>query len=220
MTVHLASRRGPLDSTFAVSERRPNVSVALDANGNMTSDETRTFEWDARNACAGPVEVCRRPEHLSVLGEESAFCRRSIWISARIRCELANEDVLFVGNQLNTDISGAEAFGIPIVWLSGPPYRSSDDASGDVSPTYTIGTLYELPALLQRLHQPSSSRGETPDAFGRRCIPAGCVAPPSNTAGILRAAPSRRQTRHSLWMRAEPFGRESSRGEARLRITR
>ena len=34
------------------------------------------------------------------------------------RCGLAREDVLFVGNQLNTDVSGAEAFGIPTAWLS------------------------------------------------------------------------------------------------------
>src|SRR5207249_5208500 len=39
-----------------------------------------------------------------------------------------------------------------------------------------------------------TARGETPAAFGRRCIPAGCVAPRSNTPGILarRALPSGR----------------------------
>src|SRR3989442_4934180 len=39
-----------------------------------------------------------------------------------------------------------------------------------------------------------AARGETPAAFGRRCIPAGCVAPRSNTPGILarRALPSGR----------------------------
>jgi len=68
------------------------------------------------------------------------------------RCGLAKDDVLFVGNQLNTDIAGAEAFGIRTVWLSGPAYRSHDDAPCTVCPTYTIRTLYDLPALLQRLH--------------------------------------------------------------------
>ena len=42
-------------------------------------------------------------------------------------------------------------------------------------------------------HRPSlaAARGESPAAFGRRCIPGGCVAPRSNTAGILgrRALP-------------------------------
>src|SRR5919201_1585984 len=39
-----------------------------------------------------------------------------------------------------------------------------------------------------------AARGETPAAFGRRCIPAGCVAPRSNTPDILarRALPSGR----------------------------
>src|SRR2546426_7640368 len=30
-----------------------------------------------------------------------------------------------------------------------------------------------------------AARGETPTAFGRRCIPADCVAPPSNIPDIL-----------------------------------
>jgi hypothetical protein len=30
-----------------------------------------------------------------------------------------------------------------------------------------------------------TARGETPAAFGRRCIPADCVAPPSNIPDIL-----------------------------------
>src|SRR5688500_10348133 len=39
-----------------------------------------------------------------------------------------------------------------------------------------------------------AARGETPAAFGRRCIPAGGVAPRSNTSGILgrRALPAGR----------------------------
>src|SRR3989442_11560667 len=42
--------------------------------------------------------------------------------------------------------------------------------------------------------RPIAARGETPAAFGRRCIPSGCVAPRSNTPGILarRALPSGR----------------------------
>src|SRR5438876_9257084 len=41
---------------------------------------------------------------------------------------------------------------------------------------------------------PLTARGESPAAFGRRCIPAGCVAPRSNTPGI---APHRAQ--HARW---------------------
>jgi FMN phosphatase YigB (HAD superfamily) len=71
---------------------------------------------------------------------------------ALARCGLAKDRVLFVGNQLNTDIAGAEAFGIRTVWLSGPAYRSHDDAPCNACPTYTIRTLDDLPALVQRLH--------------------------------------------------------------------
>jgi HAD superfamily hydrolase (TIGR01509 family) len=71
---------------------------------------------------------------------------------ALARCGLTKEDVLFVGNQLNSDITGGEAFGIRTVWLCGPAYRSLDDAPCSTSPTYTIETLHSLPALVQKLH--------------------------------------------------------------------
>jgi beta-phosphoglucomutase-like phosphatase (HAD superfamily) len=70
---------------------------------------------------------------------------------ALARCGLAKDEVLFVGNQLNTDIAGAEAFGIRTAWLSDPAYRSPDDAPCDACPTHTIRTLYDLPALVQQL---------------------------------------------------------------------
>ena len=70
---------------------------------------------------------------------------------ALARCGLTNDDVLFVGNQLNSDIAGGEAFGIRTVWLSGPAHRSLDDGPGNARPTYTIDTLHSLPALVQRL---------------------------------------------------------------------
>jgi FMN phosphatase YigB (HAD superfamily) len=70
---------------------------------------------------------------------------------ALARCGLAKDDLLVVGNQLNTDIAGAETSGIRTVWLSGPAYRSDDDAPSNASPTYIIQTLYDLPALLQRV---------------------------------------------------------------------
>ena len=70
---------------------------------------------------------------------------------ALARCGLAKEDILFVGNQLNTDIAGSGAFGIANVWLSDPRHRSAEDGPCDASPTNPISTLHDLPALLQRL---------------------------------------------------------------------
>ena len=66
------------------------------------------------------------------------------------KCGLARDQVLFVGNQLNTDIAGGQSYGIRMVWLSGGAYRSTDEnpVSPDVCPTHTIQTLRQLPPLL------------------------------------------------------------------------
>jgi FMN phosphatase YigB (HAD superfamily) len=67
------------------------------------------------------------------------------------KCALRKNDVLFVGNQLNTDITGGEQYGIRTVWLCGSAYRSVDETLSpkDVRPTYTIHTFRQLPLLLQ-----------------------------------------------------------------------
>jgi FMN phosphatase YigB (HAD superfamily) len=70
---------------------------------------------------------------------------------ALTQCGLNRSEVLFVGNQLNTDIAGGEASGIRTVWLSGPAYRSDDDEVCTARPTFAIATLDELPELLRRL---------------------------------------------------------------------
>jgi putative hydrolase of the HAD superfamily len=70
---------------------------------------------------------------------------------ALARCQLTPADVLFVGNQLNTDIAGAEAFGIRTVWLSGAVFRSLDDGPCTARPTYSIDSLYELAPLVREL---------------------------------------------------------------------
>jgi putative hydrolase of the HAD superfamily len=76
---------------------------------------------------------------------------RAFFDYALARCGCAPDDVLFVGNQLNTDIAGAAALGIRTVWLSAPAYRSDDDAPCEAAPTHTIPTLADLPALVERL---------------------------------------------------------------------
>jgi HAD superfamily hydrolase (TIGR01493 family) len=72
---------------------------------------------------------------------------------ALAKCALRKDEVLFVGNQLNTDITGAGQYGIRTVWLSGRRYRSVDETLSpkDVRPTYRIPTLRQLPLLLQRI---------------------------------------------------------------------
>lgn len=68
-------------------------------------------------------------------------------------CGCARGEVLFVGNQLNTDILGGRQYGIRTVWLSADVYRSADETltQRDVQPTYMIRKLGELPSLLQHI---------------------------------------------------------------------
>ena len=63
--------------------------------------------------------------------------------------------MLFVGNQLNTDVAGANRAGIRSVWLAGEAYCSDDDRPCDATPSYTIQSLSDLPALVRQLVQAS-----------------------------------------------------------------
>ena len=68
-------------------------------------------------------------------------------------CRLSAGQVLFVGNQLNTDICGGSQCGIRTVWISGEVHRSPDEtmARGDAIPDFEIPSLDELPTLLKRI---------------------------------------------------------------------
>jgi FMN phosphatase YigB (HAD superfamily) len=82
---------------------------------------------------------CRKPD--------PEFFRRAL-----AECGLESNDVLFVGNQLDTDIAGANRAGIQSVYLAGPAYRSVDESvTHDVKPTFTVETLFELPGLVRVL---------------------------------------------------------------------
>lgn len=61
------------------------------------------------------------------------------------------EQVLFVGNQLNTDVLGAESYGIRTAWLSGCEFRSDDETMTleDVRPTFILRGFSELLTLLK-----------------------------------------------------------------------
>jgi FMN phosphatase YigB (HAD superfamily) len=69
------------------------------------------------------------------------------------RCGVKKSEVLFVGNQLNTDIRGANDYGIPSVWLSGAEYGSPDDTMPpkQVTATYVLPSLIHVPMLLTKL---------------------------------------------------------------------
>jgi FMN phosphatase YigB (HAD superfamily) len=62
-------------------------------------------------------------------------------------------EVLFVGNQLNTDIAGANGYGIRSVCLSDAAYRSADDRPTSAVASYTIQSFRELPGLVEQLER-------------------------------------------------------------------
>jgi FMN phosphatase YigB (HAD superfamily) len=79
---------------------------------------------------------CRKPE--------PEFFKRALAV-----CGLRATEVLFVGNQLDTDIAGANRAGIRSVYLAGSAYRSADErVTPEAQPAFTIETLFELPALI------------------------------------------------------------------------
>jgi len=92
-------------------------------------------------------------EHISwVVASYELGCRKpdpEFFAGALSACGLQKTEILFVGNQLNTDIVGANRVGIPCVYLAGDAYRSVDDrAVEEANPTFTIETLFDLPALV------------------------------------------------------------------------
>jgi FMN phosphatase YigB (HAD superfamily) len=80
---------------------------------------------------------------------------RQFFTGALAACGLQPEEIVFVGNQLDTDIAGANLAGIRCVYLAGTFYRSVDERScAEAKPTFTIETLFELPGLISRLDTP------------------------------------------------------------------
>jgi phosphoglycolate phosphatase-like HAD superfamily hydrolase len=60
------------------------------------------------------------------------------------KCKLKKEEVLFVDNQLNTDIRGANDYGIRCVWLSGHAYRSADDTPNEALVIHGRNRLFSM----------------------------------------------------------------------------
>jgi len=69
------------------------------------------------------------------------------------KCGFKKDEVILIGNQLNSDIKGANDYGIKNVWLSGAAYKSKDDtlSADEVTPTYTISSMLEVPAIVEQV---------------------------------------------------------------------
>lgn len=129
-----------------VQDTLPLIPLPMALWANAPAREGDVRDWLTR---AG---VSRYFSH--VVTSEDAGARKpsaAFFAFALARCGVRASDVLFVGNQLNTDVAGGNAMGIPTVWLSGAAYRSDDDEPVPVVPTFTIASLRELPSLISRL---------------------------------------------------------------------
>jgi putative hydrolase of the HAD superfamily len=121
------------------------VPLALWANTRVAR-EPAVRRWLERAGLAGCFQ--------SVITSVDAGARKpapAFFEYALARGGFERDEVVFVGNQLNSDVTGAEAFGIRSIWLSAAVYRSLDDTPCAARPTFTIEALHDLPALLQRL---------------------------------------------------------------------
>ncbi len=68
----------------------------------------------------------------------------------------SKDEVLFVCNQLNTDVLGASRYGIRTAWISAPEFRGPEETMElrDVQPSFVLPDFAALPGLLERLvHQ-------------------------------------------------------------------
>ena len=132
----------------------PGVREALGAITLPLAVWANTREGDERHVRAWLTRAGLDGVFTWVITSTDAGARKPsarFFAYALARCGWPADDVLFVGNQLNTDVAGANAAGIRSVWLAGEAYRSDDDRPCEAEPTYTIQSLMDLPGLLARL---------------------------------------------------------------------
>jgi FMN phosphatase YigB (HAD superfamily) len=145
-------RSRPVRLMPGVEEALPNIPLKLGVWANTKrAREAGVRQWLRRAGLDTYFTWVVTSAEAGYRKPDSRFFAYALW-----RCRLRRNDVLFVGNQLDTDIKGASDYGIANVLLSGPEFQSPDDngSSGLVKPTYTISRLEELAELVEGLqHQ-------------------------------------------------------------------
>jgi len=145
-------RHVPLDARPA--HLMPGVREALAAIALPLAVWANTREGDERHVRAWLRRAGLDGAFTWVITSIDAGARKPsarFFAYALARCGCAADDVLFVGNQLNTDVAGANAAGIRSVWLGGDAYRSDDDRPCGAVPTYTLESLADLPVLVRAI---------------------------------------------------------------------
>lgn len=121
------------------------LPVAIWANTRL-ADATDVRRWLGRAGLTSHVTWVVTSVDAGARKPARAFFEYALQVM-----DMSADDVLFVGNQRNTDIAGGEGFGIRTVFLADPAYRSVDDGACDVAPSFTIATLRDLPKLVAEL---------------------------------------------------------------------
>lgn len=132
-----------------VLEVLPQVDLSMAAWSNTKSAREREVRQLLRS---GAIEKFFTWVITSI-DANSRKPNREFFRYALENCKLTADEVLFVGNQLNTDIYGGMQCGIRTVWISGVLHRSPDETATreEVIPDFEIETLAELPDLIQRI---------------------------------------------------------------------
>ncbi|NVJ57229.1 MAG: HAD family hydrolase [Vibrionaceae bacterium] len=94
------------------------------------------------------VNMVEWVDHIIVGGEEpEEKPAASIFQKALDLVDAAPEEVIHIGDSLSSDIAGANQMGITSVWVD----AAGNGNFGDITPSYTIRTFSELPAILAEL---------------------------------------------------------------------
>jgi HAD superfamily hydrolase (TIGR01509 family) len=140
---------GSIDLMPGVLETLPQIKLPMGVWANTKNYSASDVEIWLRRAGISNYFSCVVTS--SGVGYRKPDAR--FFSAALEKCGLKKDEVLFIGNQLNSDIKGANDFGIKNVWLSRENYRSKDDTLSpqDVKPTYTIHSLTEIPKIIQQI---------------------------------------------------------------------
>lgn len=125
----------------------PHIGAPIDANGNLTSDGTRTFEWDARNQLVALTAGTRRTEssydgfqrRLRLLEKESGVVERNVQL---IWCglELCEQRVATTAGEAQSILQRGEYDSASANSCKDQPESSpqSDDATMSSSPSKSL----------------------------------------------------------------------------------
>jgi len=139
----------PVNLMPGVLEVLPQINLPMGVWANTRSYSASDIELWLNRAGIGDFFGC------VVTSSDVGFRKPDarFFSAALDKCGFGRDEVLFIGNQLNSDIKGANDFGIKNVWLSGAAYKSKEDtlSSDKVTPTYTINSLLEVPAIIEQM---------------------------------------------------------------------